>query len=53
MSKVAFTIKIEAENPRNRVADAMRKAGTGKHKVMKDRRCKRQNRNSWRKDQGL
>ncbi len=53
MSKVAFTITLETEMPRNRVADAMRRAGTGKHRVMKDRRTKRQNRKSWRKDQGL
>lgn len=53
MSKTAFTITIEVEKPRNRVADAMRKAGTGKHRVMKDSRTKRQNRRSWRKDHGV
>lgn len=50
MSKVAFTITLEQETYRNRVAEGMRKAGTGKHRVMKDRRQKRQNRQSWRKD---
>jgi hypothetical protein len=53
MSKVAFTITVETENPRNTVAKAMRIAGTGKHRVMKDRRMKRQDRKSWRKDHGV
>lgn len=50
MAKIAFTVHVEADQPRNRVAEAMRKAGTGKHRVMKDRRLKRQDRKSWRKD---
>jgi hypothetical protein len=53
MSKILFTVHVESTKPRNRVADAMRKTGTGKHRVMKDSRTKRQNRQSWRKDQGL
>lgn len=50
MAKVAFTIHIEAEKPRNRVAVAMQAQGLGK-RVMKDRRQKRRNRQSWRKDE--
>lgn len=53
MSKTAFTITVEAPQSRNRVAEEMRRAGTGKHRVMKDKRTKRQNRQSWRKDHGV
>lgn len=49
MAKILFTVKVEAKKPRNRVAVAMRAQNLGR-RVMKDRRLKRQNRHSWRKD---
>jgi hypothetical protein len=49
MAKLLFTIKVEAEKPRNRAVVAMQAQGLGR-RVMKDRRLKRVNRHSWKKD---
>lgn len=52
MSKNLFTIKLPTETPRNHVAVEMQKQKLGQ-RTLKDRRLKRQNRNSWRKDHGV
>ncbi len=52
MSKILFTIQVAAEKPRSRVAIAMQAQKLGQ-RTMKDRRSKRQNRQSWRKDHGV
>lgn len=52
MSKNLFTLTLPTETPRNRSVLAMQQQKLGR-RVMKDRRLKRQNRQSWRKDQGL